>query len=349
MIKRHDKIERSLSSTDEETVKTELKHMTSELNSLVKFTRRLSTAVDDTVIETNTEMHYKQITAAAHSTMLAQLHAISAITDTITRARSAIVISKANLTIATDGAETEDKQFSETNVASAESGIIVAEGGYRGALVNLEKTKIKAPFNGFVTALSVSNGDFINTSSTIGTLLDTSNYEVQFPVPINNVPLLDQEIIVKIKDETYKAYITEIPKITTNKTPLVTITAKIENVKITQQITSGLSVDIYYKKDTIQSHSEKQVIFAVPLNAITFKESKPFVFILNKNIYNNTKSDTETATTTKSTTTVESIEVILGELSNDKINIRSSTLTPGTLIVRDARKIQPGTIVCTDK
>ncbi|HRE81676.1 MAG TPA: efflux RND transporter periplasmic adaptor subunit, partial [Opitutaceae bacterium] len=67
-----------------------------------------------------------------------------------------------------------DRAKSEFASAQADLGVI---------RLRLEKTEIKAPFDGVVGARSLSTGDYVTTQSAITTLDDLSRLKIEFQVP----------------------------------------------------------------------------------------------------------------------------------------------------------------------
>jgi membrane fusion protein (multidrug efflux system) len=82
----------------------------------------------------------------------------------------------------------------------------------------IDKTEIKAPFNGVVGLREVSEGSFVNTSTVIARLQNLSNLKVDFAIPQKYTPLvkIGDELVFKMSgnDFKYKAKVYAIePKI----------------------------------------------------------------------------------------------------------------------------------------
>lgn len=66
---------------------------------------------------------------------------------------------------------------------SLKTALEVAEAKYEQARINLERTEVKAPFNGIVQDRNVNIGTWVSTSSILGTLIGSDDYWVEVSVP----------------------------------------------------------------------------------------------------------------------------------------------------------------------
>lgn len=67
-------------------------------------------------------------------------------------------------------------------MAAAEANIKVAQVDIKRALLDLERTKIRAPYSAMVTARSASLGNFATSQNSLGTLVATDKAEVRIPL-----------------------------------------------------------------------------------------------------------------------------------------------------------------------
>jgi membrane fusion protein, multidrug efflux system len=105
--------------------------------------------------------------------------------------------------------EDYDVSLNELNVVKAEMELIKAQ---------IEKTEIRAPFDGVIGLKSVSEGSFVNTSTIIATLQNINPIKIDFSIPEKYAGLVKVGDLMNFKivgtDETYtgKVYAIE-PKI----------------------------------------------------------------------------------------------------------------------------------------
>lgn len=72
----------------------------------------------------------------------------------------------------------------------AEARVRRAEAALDEAKENLDRTSIRAPFDGRVTAVSVSPGELVQPGSPIADIYDTSSLEVRAQIPANQLPTI---------------------------------------------------------------------------------------------------------------------------------------------------------------
>jgi hypothetical protein len=72
----------------------------------------------------------------------------------------------------------------------AEARVDVARAGLQLARLNLERTTLTAPFNGFIQVENTEIGDLIGPSSALMTLIGTNSFWVQSSIPIAHIPYM---------------------------------------------------------------------------------------------------------------------------------------------------------------
>ena len=120
--------------------------------------------------------------------------------------------------------ESRQKQLAENQMISKEeyestlNELAASEAEYDLIKAQIDKTEIRAPFNGVVGLREVSEGSFVSTSTLIARLQNLSNLKVDFAIPQKYTPLVKfgDELNFKLSgnDFQYKAKIYAIePKI----------------------------------------------------------------------------------------------------------------------------------------
>ena len=86
-----------------------------------------------------------------------------------------------------------DLQRAERTLAVAEASVNEAAATLERTSIDLERTVIKAPFNGRVRSESVDIGQFLREGASIATIYDTERLEVRFPLADAQLAFLDAD------------------------------------------------------------------------------------------------------------------------------------------------------------
>ena len=104
-------------------------------------------------------------------------------------------VAKAQLDMLAEASEALEGDTSlalrEPQLAQARAAVANAAAALDQARLNLERTRVRAPFNALVTARSVDVGSEIGTSDTLATLVGTDEYWVQAAVPLDKLRWLE--------------------------------------------------------------------------------------------------------------------------------------------------------------
>jgi len=76
-------------------------------------------------------------------------------------------------------------------LASAQANLISVEQALSTAKINESRTAVTAPFDSIVTEKSVSTGRYVNSSISIGTLIDSNKVEVRLPLTASQMQRID--------------------------------------------------------------------------------------------------------------------------------------------------------------
>ena len=86
-----------------------------------------------------------------------------------------------------------DLQRADRTLSVAEASVNEAAAALERASIDLERTVIKAPFNGRVRSESVDIGQFLREGASIATIYDTERLEVRFPLADAQLAFLDAD------------------------------------------------------------------------------------------------------------------------------------------------------------
>lgn len=87
----------------------------------------------------------------------------------------------------------------EPQLAAAKAAVAMATADLKKAQLDLTRTKLTMPFDGFVMAQVINEGAFVNTSTTAFTLINSEEFWFEVKVPESFVSILDKEHPVEIR------------------------------------------------------------------------------------------------------------------------------------------------------
>lgn len=83
--------------------------------------------------------------------------------------------------------EATDLTLRKPQLADASAKLMAAEANLKVAILNLERTEIRAPFNGLLTTKNVDLGQYLSPGTNIGRFLSTDVLEVRLPMSSNDL------------------------------------------------------------------------------------------------------------------------------------------------------------------
>jgi RND family efflux transporter MFP subunit len=90
-----------------------------------------------------------------------------------------------------DGSRPNPLVLHEPQLKNARAQLQAAEAGVERARLNLERTRVKAPFNCRVRSENIDPGQFVRTGTTVAVLIGTDRAEVTVPLPLSDIRWLD--------------------------------------------------------------------------------------------------------------------------------------------------------------
>lgn len=115
-----------------------------------------------------------------------------------------------------EGKKTEEEEelaLRKPHLEKARANVAAAEADLLQARLDLERTLIRAPFNGLIKEKQVSVGSQLSTQSVIATLVGTDRYWIQISLPVDQIPWVEipgmnseygSEAVVFTRDGTQK-------------------------------------------------------------------------------------------------------------------------------------------------
>lgn len=144
---------------------------------------------------------------------------------------------------------------SDAQVKTANANLKLAESDYHKAALTLDKTRVKAPFDGFIDEIKVARGDYISAgSSVIGTYTATSPLTAVSFIPQNEIDnFKDAEVaVIFTKDkEEVMAEVTFISKVANSSTRSFTFEARFENPNDKFQIGESVKIQLLSKASSV--------------------------------------------------------------------------------------------------
>jgi RND family efflux transporter MFP subunit len=140
---------------------------------------------------------------------------------------------------------------------------------------NLERTKVKAPFSGFIANLEVDAGEYVSGSTELCTLLDLSNMRVEVDVLESEIAPLEPgrkaEIeFTALRDEIFEGIVISVNPIIDAQTRTGRVTLELSNPE--GKITAGM-----FARARIFSRNFEDVMM-VPHEAIVERDERTLVF-----------------------------------------------------------------------
>ena len=144
---------------------------------------------------------------------------------------------------------------SDAQVNTANANFKLAESEYNTAFLSVDKTRIKAPFDGFIDEIKVSRGDYISAgTSIIGTYTATSPLAAVSFIPQNEIDnFKDAEVaVIYTKDgQEVMAEVSFISKVASPTSRSFTFEARFENTDEKFQIGESVKISLLSKTSSL--------------------------------------------------------------------------------------------------
>jgi membrane fusion protein, multidrug efflux system len=156
-------------------------------------------------------------------------------------------------------------------MASVKSGYAEAEQSLETALFNLESTRLVAPFGGILANIKQKQYDRVNAGITFCTLIDNSQFEVEFRMvesEVGNIRMKDEVQIVPFSSQTVcKGQISEINPVV-DENGLILVKALVKNPG---GLMDGMNVKVLVEKEIPDQ-------LVVPKSAVVLRDNQEVLF-----------------------------------------------------------------------
>ncbi len=306
--------ERNRALTTTSDLRAELALVETELNTTARYLDDIARALSIAIPDTNTS----RATIDAWKATVAQTRSgVNGALSSVAGARTALSASVSGSKIAQESL----LQTREGSGAIAEANLRSAKGNLDAARARLEKTIVRSPITGSITALPVSSGDILSPYTEIATIANNGALEVLVQATEGDAAMLRVGGDVLI-DKTFKGKIARIAPALDPRTKKVEI--KIALTEGGRGLRNGSSVRVTTERTIMKTSSDDQL--RVPLTAIKITPEGSFVFTVN------------------ASSTLVAHNITEGALLGDMIVITNG-ITPDMEIVVDARGLRSGQTV----
>lgn len=262
----------------------------------------------------------KAVVASDQAVVVGAKTKIDALITTINNYNQAVKSSESSLNQASASLALKQAPAKATDIKSAQAQVLIAQSRLQAAQAAYEKTAIKTPFSGIITALPVKYSDFITSGQKVASVVnEESGLQVKVFVSGVDLPLISNNIPVQIGEA-------KIAGIVTNFAPSVDATTRTAEVDIAVSdpeksgliIGQNVSVDILGTDGTAVSNS-----YIIPIQSVRFAGGKAVVYIID--------GDQK----------AQEVAVTAGQVSGENVEITSG-LTDDMKIAANAYDISAG-------
>ncbi|MFA6194593.1 MAG: efflux RND transporter periplasmic adaptor subunit [Patescibacteria group bacterium] len=220
----------------------------------------------------------KAVVASDQAIVVGAKTKIDALITTINNYNQAVKSSESSLNQASASLALKQAPAKATDIKSAQAQVLIAQSRWQAAQAAYEKTAIKTPFSGIITALPVKYSDFITSGQKVASVVnEESGLQVKVFVSGADLPLISNNIPVQIGEA-------QIAGIVTNFAPSVDATTRTAevNIAVSDPEKSGLiigqnvSVDILGTDGAAVSNS-----YIIPIQSVRFTDGKAVVYIID--------------------------------------------------------------------
>lgn len=186
--------------------------------------------------------------------------------------------------------------------------------------IDLERTKVRAPFPGRVVARLAQAGEYSTPGRQIVRLVDTENLEVRAQAPVNLASVLrdGQAVVLRKGTETYDSSIRALVPV--GDAVSRTMEIRVDTPAGTQYVV-GTAVQI-----GVPESAPTQVV-AVPRDALVLRTDGTYVFRI------------------KEDNTAERLAVRTGSASGDRVAVIGGIESGDRVVIRGGERLQPGQAV----
>jgi RND family efflux transporter MFP subunit len=264
------------------------------------------------------------------SMIAADQAAIGSARSEVVNAIASLSAAKGSYDAAQSGAQTAANSAStgsDSDVALAKANVQQALGSLESAQAALDKTIVRSPISGTIVSLTITQGDFVSSFSTIAEVSNPTALEVDAYVTPGDAKTLSTGGSAVI-DGNVKGVITSIAPAIDPSTGQIQVKIGIPGDQ--SSLTDGDTVSVSLSR-SISSGTATTALptqFTIPIVAAKITPTGPIVF-------------------TVSSSTLVANPIVLGTIVGDQVTVTDG-LTPTMDIVTDARGLSTGEAVVVD-
>jgi RND family efflux transporter MFP subunit len=221
----------------------------------------------------------KAVVASDQAVVVGAKTKIEALITTINNYNQAVKSSESSLNQASASLALKQAPAKATDIKSAQAQVLIAQSRLQAAQAAYEKTAIKTPFSGVITALPVKYSDFITSGQKVASVVnEESGLQVKVFVSGVDLPLISNNTAAQIGEA-------KISGIVTNFAPSVDATTRTAEVDIAVSdpeksgliIGQNVSVNILGTDGTAVSNS-----YIIPIQSVRFTpDGKAVVYTID--------------------------------------------------------------------
>lgn len=194
--------------------------------------------------------------------------------------------------------------------------IVTAQVQREQTLYDIERTVIKAPFNGSVTERMSSIGEFISTGGVVVRVVDVENFEVRAQAPVTVARYLAEDMDVRVRDDhrAVESRIRSIVGVGDERSRMVEVRVALDG----QGWMIGAAVRVEFPQ------SEPMLVVAVPRDALILRQNSTYLYKVNDD------------------NTVVQVPVRTGIGNGSRIEVKGDIADGDRVVVRGGERLRSG-------
>lgn len=194
--------------------------------------------------------------------------------------------------------------------------IVTAEVHREQTLYDIERTVIKAPFNGSVTERQASVGEYIATGGVVVRFVDVENFEVRAQAPVSVARYLVEDMSVRVRDDRGGAdsTIRSIVGVGDERSRMVEVRVALDG----PGWIIGGAVRVEFPQ------SEPVLVVAVPRDALILRQNSTYLYKV------------------KDDNTVEQVPVRTGIGNGTRIEVQGDIVDGDRIVIRGGERLRSG-------
>lgn len=177
--------------------------------------------------------------------------------------------------------------------------------------IELDTLRFYAPFDGIIGAYKKKEGTQVNPGDPIVTLYDPTTLVVDFDIPCTNLSSLNEDQSVRVFKKTYK--LSHLQRMIDDETHMCPADVAISCQDCLIGASTEVELIVQDKKDSL----------VIPLQAIFLRNSKPHVYVVNKD-------------------KIELVPITTGITNQSQVEVTSGLSVGQQLVIKGQERLYPG-------